>query len=217
MDGTILDNMRFHTEAWMRSLDELGLQRRNPLDWERQTSGTPNHEIFREILELDLDDAGIAYWVERKEELYREVAGPFLAELDGFSEFLRDARACGVLLGLATGAGPANIEFNLRALQLADAFDVLVGAADVVRGKPDPEVFLTSAARLGVRPDQALVFEDAPKGIESAAAAGMMVVGVSTMLSEEEFWSFDNVRQVISNFEGLSASDLRLLRFPSHS
>jgi HAD superfamily hydrolase (TIGR01509 family) len=209
MDGTILDNMRFHTEAWMRSLDELGMARRDPDEWERLTSGTPNREIFREVLGLDLDDAGIGWWVERKEALYREVAGPMLTEIAGFSTFLDHARAAGIRLGLATGAGPANIDFNLRALGLADAFDELVGAADVVRGKPDPEIFLTSADRLDVAPAQVLVFEDAPKGIESAAAAGMGVVGVTTMLSVEEFLAFANVRRVISTYEDLSVDDLR--------
>ena len=77
-----------------------------------------------------------------------------------------------------------------------------------MRGKPDPEIFLTSAARLGVAPQCVLVFEDAPKGIESAAAAGMDVVGVTTMLSAEEFSSFPNVRRVISTYEGLSIAEL---------
>ena len=208
MDGTILDNMRFHTEAWMRTIDALGLPDRDPVEWERLTSGVPNREIFRGLLVLDLDDAGIEHWVQHKERLYREVSIGRLVELPGFSAFLDRARALELRLGLATGAGPQNIVFNLAALGLIDAFDTIVGAADVVRGKPDPEIFLTSADRLDVQPDEVLVFEDAPMGIESARAAGMDVVGVATMMTLTELVCYENVRRVIDNFEDLDPASL---------
>jgi beta-phosphoglucomutase family hydrolase len=204
MDGTILDNMGFHTEAWMQTIEELGQPPRDPQEWERVTSGTPNHEIFRNLLSLrELDDAGVNHWVERKEGLYREKALDRLVELAGFTQFLARARDLDIRLGLATGAGPSNISFNLEALGLVDAFDTIVGAADVVKGKPDPEVFLTSAARLGVEPSAVLVFEDAPLGIDAARAAGMGVVGVTTMMSVDALLGISNVKHAIHNFEEL--------------
>ena len=208
MDGTILDNMRFHTDAWMRTIGDLALPKRDPVEWERLTSGVPNREIFRGLLALDLDDAGIEYWVQHKERLYREVSIGLLVEVPGFSGFLNRARTLDLRIGLATGAGAQNIAFNLEALGLIDAFDTIVGAADVVRGKPDPEIFLTSAARLEVQPDEVLVFEDAPMGIESARAAGMDVVGIATMMTTLELVGYDNVRRVIDNFEDLDPSSL---------
>jgi HAD superfamily hydrolase (TIGR01509 family) len=203
MDGTILDNMAFHTEAWMQTIADLGLPAREPVEWERQTSGVPNAEIFRGLLALDLDPAGIEQWVLHKERLYREAAVGSVAELAGFSTFLAAARSHGMALGLATGAGPQNIEFNLAALGLLDAFDAVVGAVDVVRGKPDPSIFLISADRLGVLSNEVVVFEDAPMGIEAARAAGMDVVGVTTMLSLTTLACYDNVRRVIDDYAGL--------------
>jgi beta-phosphoglucomutase family hydrolase len=209
MDGTILDNMGLHTEAWMQTIEELGQAPREPREWERATSGTPNHEIFRNLLGLsDLDDAGINHWVERKESLYREKAADQLVELPGFSQFLERARELNVRLGLATGAGPSNISFNLGALDLVEAFDAIVGAIDVVKGKPDPEVFLTSAARLGVHPASVLVFEDAPLGIDAARAAGMRVVGVTTMMSVDSLLERDNVSNAIRDFTNLDPATL---------
>jgi beta-phosphoglucomutase-like phosphatase (HAD superfamily) len=209
MDGTILDNMGFHTEAWMQTIEELGQAPRDPQEWERVTSGTPNHEIFRNLLGLeDFDDAGVARWVERKESLYRERSIGRLVELAGFSLFVERARELDVRVGLATGAGPENIAFNLEALGLADAFDVIVGAADVTKGKPNPEVFLTSAARLEVPPSSVLVFEDAPLGIDAARAAGMGVVGVTTMLSADALLEMSNVLHAIENFADLHPSTL---------
>jgi beta-phosphoglucomutase family hydrolase len=209
MDGTILDNMGLHTAAWMQTIEELGQEPREPREWERATSGTPNHEIFRNLLGLhDLDDAGINHWVERKEGLYREKAADRLVELPGFSQFLLQARALNIRLGLATGAGPSNIAFNLEALGLVEAFDTIVGAADVVKGKPDPEVFLTSAARLGVPPSSVLVFEDAPLGIDAARAAGMGVVGITTMMSVDALLEMGNVKHAIHDFVELHPATL---------
>jgi beta-phosphoglucomutase-like phosphatase (HAD superfamily) len=83
-----------------------------------------------------------------------------------------------------------------------------VGAIDVVKGKPDPEVFLTSAARLGVHPASVLVFEDAPLGIDAARAAGMRVVGVTTMMSVDSLLERDNVSHAIRDFTNLDPATL---------
>jgi beta-phosphoglucomutase len=201
MDGTITDNMRFHTEAWMRTLDELGLPREDAVTWEHRTSGVPNREILRERLNLSLDDVQTRYWVERKETLYREVAAGQIVAIQGFVPFLSAARAAGIGVAIATGAGPANIAFNLCALNLADAFDAIVGAEDVKRGKPDPEIFLTAAERVGASPEHAIVFEDAPMGLEAARRAGMAAIAMSGMLDAAALAPFPNVLRMIADYE----------------
>ena len=186
MDGTILDNMKFHTRAWLQVLDELGLPRWDPQTWEHRTSGVPNRIILRELLGLDLDDAGIARWVERKESLYREFAAGAVQEIPGATAYVRRLRAAGARVALATGAGRTNIDFNLNALGLRHDFDAVVGADDVQRGKPDPDIFLTAAARLGAAPENCVVFEDAPMGLEAARRAGMRAVCILGLVTEAE-------------------------------
>ncbi len=207
MDGTLINNMRFHTQAWLQVLDELGLPTQAPDVWERRTSGVPNREILQQ-LKIGLDDAAIAHWVLRKEALYREKAGGHVAEVAGAIAFIAASRAAGVLCGVATGAGPENIAFNLGALGLLDAFGAIVGADDVKRGKPEPEIFLTAAARLGSSPEHAIVFEDAPMGFEAARRAGMRAVAIRGMLSDAEFRAFPNVIRVVEDFQGLAPASL---------
>ena len=79
---------------------------------------------------------------------------------------------------MASSAPRLNIEAVLEALDLAERFDAIVAAEDVVRGKPEPDVFLTAAERVGVPPARCVVVEDAPAGIEAAHRAGMRVIGV---------------------------------------
>jgi beta-phosphoglucomutase family hydrolase len=200
MDGTILDNMKFHTRAWLQVLDELGLPRWDPQTWEHRTSGVPNRTILRELLGLNLDDDGIARWVERKESLYREHAVGAVQEIPGCTAYIRRMRAAGARVALATGAGRPNIAFNLNALGLQHDFDAVVGADDVVRGKPEPDIFLAAAARLGAAPADCVVFEDAPMGLEAARRAGMRAVCVTSMMTESDARAWPNVVAAVADF-----------------
>ena len=103
--------------------------------------------------------------------------------MPGLVEFLQQARAAGMRLGVATAANWENVEFVLQGIGLRDAFDTIVTADDITRGKPDPEIFLIAAQRLGVPPERCLVFEDALMGIEAARRAGMDLVALTTSIT----------------------------------
>ena len=90
-------------------------------------------------------------------------------------------------MALATSAPEANVTHTLRELGLADAFSVIVRGDQVPRGKPAPDVFIEAARRLGVAPEDCLVFEDAPMGIAAAQAAGMRVVALTTSFQASHF------------------------------
>jgi HAD superfamily hydrolase (TIGR01509 family) len=206
MDGTTVDNMHFHTEAWMETIGELGADPVDPHEWEQRTSGVPNRTIFAEMLGVPTEQ--IADWVEWKEAAYRRLSIGKIEPIRGFVKFLNEARNDGVRLGMATGAGPENIRFNLAAMELESAFSVIVGANDVVNGKPDPEVFLTTAAKLGVPPSGCVVFEDAPLGIEAARRAGMQIVALTTMLHAAELSALPGVGVVIDDYTQIDLSPL---------
>ena len=87
---------------------------------------------------------------------------------------------------MASAAPRANIDVVAEVLDLSRYFDTIVSADDVQRGKPDPQIFLLAAQRLGVPPDRAVVIEDAPTGVEGARRAGMKSIGVLTTCSQLE-------------------------------
>jgi beta-phosphoglucomutase family hydrolase len=206
MDGTLVDNMAFHTKAWMETIAELGQDPVDPVEWEQRTSGVPNRTIFAEMLGVPVDQ--VAEWVERKEAAYRRLATGNLRPMPGLTAFLQASRSAGIRLAMATGAGPANIRFNMGSLGLESSFEVIVGADDVVNGKPDPEVFLTTAAKLDVAPSACVVFEDAPLGIEAARRAGMQVVALTTMMSAAELAALPGVGVVVDDFTQLDLDPL---------
>ena len=111
-------------------------------------------------------------------------------------------------MAVSTAASPANMAFILDGLDLRRYFGALTTAADVKRGKPDPESFLISAARLGVEPANSLVFEDAFFGFEAARRAGMKAVGLTTVNSAEDIMQTGSVVEVHADYTSMQPDEL---------
>jgi beta-phosphoglucomutase len=114
-------------------------------------------------------------------ELLREAAYPHNLAL------LRELHAAGIKVGLATMSYRAQVERVLEILDLRAAFDVIATRDDVERGKPDPEIYLLAARRLGVEASECMVLEDSPAGVQAGLAAGMNVIAVTTALTRPAF------------------------------
>jgi beta-phosphoglucomutase len=209
MDGTIVDNMAFHMESWLAFFARRG-KTYDPDAFFRETAGAQVREILRERLGADIPDDEIAVLAQEKEALYREMYAPHRSAIQGFEDFVTRARADGVKLAVATSAPPANIVFTLDELDLRRHFDAVVGAADVARGKPHPDVFLKAAEKLGVAPADCIVFEDAPMGVEAARRAGMRTVVITSTLPADAFREFDNVVRIVAHYDELDVGDMRV-------
>ena len=173
-DGTIADSMPLHYTAWTKIVTEYG--------------GTFPEETFyawggrpiREILDTLNQEQGLNMPIEevavRKEKMYFEL----LHELKAVPEVLEHILETHGKIPFAVVSGSArdSVTASLKALGILDRFDTLVCAGDYVKGKPDPEPFLMAAERLGVAPEDCLVFEDTDMGIQSATAAGMASVKI---------------------------------------
>ncbi len=207
MDGTIVDNMAFHTKSWITFFEQRGMT----IDAEeffRTTAGRQGKEIIRAHMGEHLKDDEVLALNLEKETVYRELYGPHRKPVDGFEELIARAKSQGVVLAVATAAPNANIEFTLDGLDLRRHFDIVVGAADVARGKPNPDGFLLAAERCAVPPERCIVFEDAPLGVEAARRAGMRCVVLTTTLPANAFDEFENVIAIAADFSELDIDAL---------
>lgn len=202
MDGTIVDNMAFHTRSWISFFERRGLAL-DADEFFRATAGRQGGEIMRAYLGEHLTDEEVGQLNHEKESVYRELYGPHRKAVAGFDALVAQARAHGVKLAVGTAAPPANVAFTLDGLDLRRYFDAIVGAADVARGKPHPDVFLKAAELCGVAPEHCIVFEDAPLGVEAARRAGMRCVVLTTTLPASAFTGFDNVIAIVRDFSEL--------------
>ena len=211
MDGTVVDNMRVHNQTWQTVLADEGVQI-DIDDFNRQTTGKKTPEILRLYLGEKATPAEITRIAEKKEDIYRQVFRPYLRAIAGLTGFLEEARRLHIPVGLATSAGKTNIEYTLSGTGLKPYFDVLVGGDEVLQGKPDPEIFLMAARRLGVDASRCLVFEDALLGIEAARRAGMKAVAITTTIPARDFVGLCPVVEIASDFLDLHPDQfIRLL------
>ncbi|MCC2959264.1 HAD family phosphatase [Massilia sp. IC2-278] len=207
MDGTIVDNMAFHTKSWITFFERRG-HAIDPDAFFRATAGRQGGEIIRSHFGADLLDDEVMLLNHEKEAVYRELYAPHRKAVEGFEDLIADAKSQGIALAVGTAAPPANVEFTLDGLDLRRHFDAIVGATDVARGKPHPDVFIEAAKRCGAEPADCIVFEDAPLGVEAARRAGMRAVVLTTTLPAEAFTEFDNVITIVSDFSQLSLDEL---------
>ena len=191
-DGVILDSAELHEKSWIALADEAG-KPIAPGSFLRGF-GMRNEQIIPEIQGWTHDAAEIKQLSLRKESLYRDIVRDSgITPLPGVVEFIARLKALGVPRAVASSTHRLNIDTILEVLDLTGAFDAIVSAEDVSRGKPHPEVFLTAAAKIGVAPQSAVVFEDAHVGIAAARSAGMRVVAVTTAHRRDQLTDADLV------------------------
>lgn len=179
-DGTLVNSMPMHFEAWCEALEFYGAANVFQEDVFYAMGGRPTTDIVAELNDeygLKLDPAAVA--MKKRESFLTKLDR--LDLIDEVADFARSLRGK-LPMAIATGGTRLVIEKSLQALEVSDWFDEVVTADEVAVGKPAPDIFLKAAALLGVAPEKCLVLEDAPAGIMAAQQAGMTVVAVPTPL-----------------------------------
>jgi beta-phosphoglucomutase len=177
MDGVLVDSYRAHWQSWHFMADELG-KGLTEVQFV-STFGRTSREIIAEHWGADsLTDEEIAEFDRRKEALYRELVDRDFPAMDGAIELIRALQGEGFRLAVGSSGPPENVALAVERLGAGQHFDTLVTGRDVTRGKPDPQVFLLAADRLGVAPQDCAVIEDAPVGIAAANVAGMASIAL---------------------------------------
>jgi beta-phosphoglucomutase len=210
VDGTLVDTAELHFEAWQAVCREHG-RAFTRADF-AATFGQRNPEIIRKLFGERFNDEEIAALGDRKEVLYRSAASKGVDLLPGVRSLVEDLHQDGFAQAIGSSAPHANLELILRLTGIARFFTAVVGSEDTQRGKPDPQVFLLSAQRLGVPAAQCVVFEDAVAGVQAARAGGMKCVAVRCVGHHPEA----TLRQagadlVVETLEQVSARTIREL------
>ncbi|MFV2117463.1 HAD family hydrolase [Streptomyces sp. Act-28] len=177
LDGTLVDSEPNYYEAGRRVLAAHGV---TGFDWERHTDfiGIGTREMLQALKAEYGIDAPLEELLAGKNRHYLELARSATEVFPEMRLFVERLHADGVPLAVASGSSRAAIEAVLAGTGLTGYFRVLVSAEEVPRGKPEPDVFLEAARRLGADPADCVVVEDAPPGAEAAHAAGMRCIAV---------------------------------------
>lgn len=185
MDGVLCDSEPFICEAACRMFDEVYQAKVLPEDF-RPFVGTGEDRFIGGVAEKHAVRIDLPTAKDKTYEIYLRIIAGRLQPLPGAVEFIRQARARGLKLAVATSADRVKLDGNLQQIGIPpEAFDAIVTGNDVERKKPDPQVFLLAAQRLGLAPPNCLVVEDAPNGVRAAKAAGCQCLGILSSFSQE--------------------------------
>ena len=180
-DGTLVDSMSAHFEAWCDALSIYGAGGVFKEDVFLAMGGRPTRDIVVELndeYDLHLDPEAVAF-AKREAFLKRLGSVELIDEVSVFAQSLRGKFPTAI----ASGGSRMVVEKTLHVVGVSDWFDEVVTADDVSEGKPAPDIFLRAAELLGVSPQDCLVLEDAPAGILAAQRAGMQVIAIPSPLT----------------------------------
>jgi beta-phosphoglucomutase len=203
MDGVIIDSNPFHKISLKQFCKKYG----HDLSEEQlreKIYGRTNKDWIVNVFG-PLDEKKLREYADEKEALFREIYKNDIKPLEGLITFLKQLEAQKIPTAIATSAPRANVDFTLSKTGTGKYFPVILDESFVSKGKPDPEIYLKTAAALKFAPENCIVFEDSLSGVKAGKNAGCKVVGITTTHTREELHETD---LVIDNFNDLDPTKL---------
>ncbi len=203
MDGVIIDSNPFHKISLRQFCAQHGYHLSDE-ELLNKIYGRTNNDWIRNLFG-DLPKERILELGEEKEALFRDLYKDEIKPLAGLEDFLKLLESQKITKAIGTSAPRSNVDFCLNSTHLKKYFQTILDQSDVEHGKPNPEIYLKVAKRIGFDPKQCIVFEDSLSGVEAAQRAGSKVVGVTTTHTHEEL---NHTDFVIDDFTGLTPERL---------
>ena len=190
VDGVLADTVPLHFTAWQRMFSEYGYTFNDEI-YRQKVDGLPRQVGARNVM-ADADEATIQEAADRKQSYFLEMMDQgLLKPLPGSIDFCQALRQQGIILAAASSS--VNASAILDSIHVLDLFNTVVTTADVARGKPYPDIFLTAAQRLNLSVGECIVIEDAQSGIQAAKAGGFICIGIDRHAQAQYFEQADAV------------------------
>lgn len=179
VDGVLIDSYQSHFESWKRLAAEIG-RTCSEAEFVKGFGRTSRENIVEQWSDRQWTSDEVRQLDDRKESLYREIIREQFPAMPGAADLIRRLHQAGFLIAVGSSGPPENVDLVIQRLLVADLIACRITARDVVRGKPDPQVFQLAAQGLQLSPRACCVIEDAPAGIQAAHAAGIICVGLAS-------------------------------------
>lgn len=200
MDGTLADNIPYHKQSWLDLLKCYNIAI-DESDFDAQNHGT-GPEMVRRFFGNNLSDEKVNELWKLKENLYRKLYTKHLKPIPGLTDLLVLLKSKNIRIGLATMGIAENVDFLLNGLGIKSYFNVITKGDEILKGKPDPEVYITTINKLKLRAEECLAVEDSLAGVLSAKNARLWVTAITTS-STAEYFTAHGVDSVVHDFKEL--------------
>ncbi len=210
MDGVLADTAPHHLLAWRETFVKRGINF-TEADFMRGF-GVRNDAIIKNVLGEAIAEEEIETIAREKEATFRRIIGKDVKPLPGALELVKELHNQGIRMAIASSTVMENIRLIIGSLAIEKCFQAIITGHDVTEGKPSPQVFLLAAQRLGAKPENCIVVEDAVAGVKAAKSAGMHCVAITSTHPREKLAEAD---LIVASLEKVTVKDLEeLVRSP---
>ena len=207
MDGVLVDSNPYHKKALVQFCQSHGYNLTEE-ELRAKIYGRTNKDWITNLFDGRVTGEELKKYAEEKEALFRRLYNGFVKPVNGLVGFLELLEEKQITRAIATSAPGANVDFTLQETGIGKYFNTILDDSYVENGKPDPEIYLKTAAAINYQPGSCVVIEDSLSGVKSARAAGTKVIGITTTHTRDELSDTD---LVINNFTELNIEVVRSL------
>ena len=207
MDGTIVDSLPYHYEAWKIFFNENKVENFSEKLNEYKGGGTL--DLMRTVYGNQYSKKELKKMSEDKEKIFRKIYKGEIKQILGFKKFLGELKSKDIMIGLASNAIRKNVSMIINELEIYDYFDSIICGDEVINGKPNPEMFNETIDRFNINKDECLIFEDSLEGVLAAKNSGVKVIGITSSSSNKVLKDAGCVMS-ISDYLDFKLSDIRI-------
>jgi len=207
MDGVIADTAQYHLKGWQIVFRKRG---KNYTDEDfRRNTGKRSDSTVREVLGEKIAHGEIMAIIREKHENFLQLIRQNIRPFPGVLKLIALLKERGFKIAIASSAPMKNIQLITQSLKIHNRFDAIISGWEVTKSKPDPQIFLLAAEKLGVEAENCIVIEDAIAGVTASKRAGIHCIAVTNTTTREDLREAD---LVIDTLEEITVDDLdRLL------
>ena len=207
MDGTIVDSLPYHYEAWKIFFNENKVENFSEKLNEYKGGGTL--DLMRTVYGNQYSKKELKKMSEDKEKIFRKIYKGEIKQILGFKKFLDELKSKDIMIGLASNAIRKNVSMIINELEIYDYFDSIICGDEVINGKPNPEMFNETIDRFNINKDECLIFEDSLEGVLAAKNSGVKVIGITSSSSNKVLKDAGCIMS-ISDYLDFKLSDIRI-------
>ena len=207
MDGTIVDSLPYHYEAWKIFFNENKVENFSEKLNEYKGGGTL--DLMRTVYGNQYSKKELKKMSEDKEKIFRKIYKGEIKQILGFKKFLDELKSKDIMIGLASNAIRKNVSMIINELEIYDYFDSIICGDEVINGKPNPEMFNETIDRFNINKDECLIFEDSLEGVLAAKNSGVKVIGITSSSSNKALKDAGCVMS-ISDYLDFKLTDIRM-------
>ena len=205
MDGTMVDSLPYHHEAWKIFFNENKVE--NFSEKLKDYKGGGTLDLMKAVYGDRYSLKELKKMSDEKEIIFRRIYKGNIKPIKGFKKFLNDLKSRNILIGLASNAIRKNVSLIIKELEIYDDFDSIICGDEVDNGKPNPEMFNKTIDRFKINKNECLIFEDSLEGIKAAKYSNINVIGITSSSSHKTLQDAGST-MTISNYVDFDLSKI---------